>query len=484
LSESKKTLSMVLNALRASYKSIDIRAVLGKSNKEDVWYCIFLNVLLTNKDTNEIKKKQNERSICNIDGDRFKVVFDCREIDQIDFLLNEIKQGMIKVSGILVKPIGSGFETIHDNEIVRKEVRTAEDAHEYSYKLVYHTSMPDNPITTIRNLGITEDEMGLKLEEISYCLNIDSLNNANNIIIILPIYCKKLLLRPEDEGKYLARFQIHRSLTNNLKAKVKVFGEMNKFKDIYEPDLSKNITNDNAETEMVTISIPIIDRITIEPNDSIEIDIFHTTVHSILVTEHFWGNAVLPGKKYSFWLKNVIERIDPNLLVLESWLEGREKKEKRKDKDGKALDFEKAVAMLLSLCGLIVVHVGAEYEELTIQSRREIHRKTSASIDIVALSPGLQIKEIFLCQCTTDWNDQKVIDILNISNELRNMPEASETKIQPIVITQVETEKVLDSKAEAESKGVKVISMNDLRMLLVEINENKKPHESALSLLS
>lgn len=146
MSESKKkTLSMVLNALKASYKSIDIRAVLGKSNKEESWYCIVLNVLLTNKDTNEIKKKQNERKICHIDGEHFKVVFDCRKIDQLDFLLNEIKQGMIKVSGILVKPIGSGFETIHDNEIVTKECSAVENSHEYSYKLAYHTSMPDNP---------------------------------------------------------------------------------------------------------------------------------------------------------------------------------------------------------------------------------------------------------------------------------------------------------------------------------------------------
>ena len=81
------------------------------------------------------------------------------------------------------------------------------------------------------------------------------------------------------------------------------------------------------------------------------------------------------------------------------------------------------------------------------------------------------------------WNDQKIIDILNISNELRRLKEASQIKIHPIVITQVDTKKIINSKNTAESEGVKVITFEDLAMLLSHIKQNKKPHELAVSLL-
>lgn len=113
--------------------------------------------------------------------------------------------------------------------------------------------------------------MGVKLEEISYCLNMDSLINPNNIIILLPIYCKRLLVLPEDEGKYLARFHIHRSLVSKLKAKVKVFpnGELHKPKCIEIFDLSSN-DNFPEMTEMVTSSIPMIPALEIKQNDFIK----------------------------------------------------------------------------------------------------------------------------------------------------------------------------------------------------------------------
>jgi hypothetical protein len=469
MSESKKvTLSLILNILKKSYKSIDIRAILAKSDEDNSWYCVVLKILLTNQDVNQIKKKHSEMGICHIDSDRFKVAFECRKIDEIDLILNEIKQGRIKVSGTSSKLLGSSFETIREKEVTL----WVEETCEYKCKMAF-TSMIDSPITALHKLGIAEHEMGINLDEISYCLGMGSLRNPNNIIILLPIYCKRVL--SGDDGKYLAVFQIHRSLVSSLKGKVKIFhnGESH-IKNIQELDLSTDI---NVSEEMVMVNIPMTPKLKIKKTDYIEIDIFHKVVPSITITnERFWGSEVLASKKYSFWLKNVIERIDPELLVLKGWLEG-------KNDNTKPEDFEKAVAMIFSLSGLIVVHVGNEYENATVPARRNKYKKTSISIDIIALLPEPEVKEIFLCQCTTDWNDQKIIDILNISNELRRLKEASQIKIHPIVITQVESKKIINSKNTAESKGVNVIAFEDLAMLLSHINQNKKPHESALSLL-
>jgi hypothetical protein len=81
----------------------------------------------------------------------------------------------------MARPIGSDFETILD-KIVTREVGADEDTCGYKHKMVCYTSMADNPLTTIRNL--------------------------------------RLLPQHEERGKYQARFQFHKSLVSELKAKV------------------------------------------------------------------------------------------------------------------------------------------------------------------------------------------------------------------------------------------------------------------------
>jgi hypothetical protein len=162
---------------------------------------------------------------------------------------------------------------------------------------------------------------------------------------------------------------------------------------------------------------------------------------------------------------------------LESWLEGKNQKVYPED-------FEKAVSILLSLCGLRTMHVGEIYETTTVQSRRDVHTKTSVGLDIITLLPTQEDNDISLCQCVTDWKDEKINDILDISNELKQMLESEEIKIYPILITRVEAHKISASKAMAEALGIKVMTIDNLRVLLGEIRANKKPYEIAKSLIS
>jgi hypothetical protein len=85
-------------------------------------------------------------------------------------------------------------------------------------------------------------------------------------------------------------------------------------------------------------------------------------------------------RRRKYWTKTIVERIDPNLGILEKWL--RVGEEPR--------DFEIAVTTLLHLCGFNPLYVGAEYEDKTIQGRRNSHTKSAVSTDI-------------LCQCSTDY---------------------------------------------------------------------------------
>jgi hypothetical protein len=118
---------------------------------------------------------------------------------------------------------------------------------------------------------------------------------------------------------------------------------------------------------------------------------------------------------------------------LENWLSG--------GKEPK--DFEIAVTTLLHLCGFCPLHVGAEYEDKTIQGRRNSHTKSAVSTDIL-IPLSSEEEEIVLCQCSTDWNDQKVTDILNFTSEMRRKFEGiiDAPKLYPVVVTRVKKEQI------------------------------------------
>lgn len=109
----KNSLKMVLPVLKGTYKSIDIRAVLAKSKRDKLWYCIILKVHLTNQDVNTTKEKQKKGQVCRTNNNLLKVVFGCKRIDQIESFLKDIQKGKIKVNRILARPIGYGPFVFH-----------------------------------------------------------------------------------------------------------------------------------------------------------------------------------------------------------------------------------------------------------------------------------------------------------------------------------------------------------------------------------
>jgi hypothetical protein len=94
----------------------------------------------------------------------------------------------------------------------------------------------------------------------------------------------------------------------------------------------------------------------------------------------------------------------------------------------------------------------------------------------------LEDNEIFILQCTTDWNKYKIDEILDISNELRNIL-SDDIIVQPVLITAVEEDTISSSKESAEDRKVKVITIEQLRMLLDKIKEDEKPYQLVKSLL-
>jgi hypothetical protein len=158
---------------------------------------------------------------------------------------------------------------------------------------------------------------------------------------------------------------------------------------------------------------------------------------------------------------------------LENWLSGGKE----------AKDFEIAVTTLLHLCGFCPLHVGSEYEEKTIQRRRNGHTKSAVSTDILIPISSSE-EEIVLCQCSTDWNDQKVTDILNFTSEMRHQFEGliDAPKLYPVVVTRVKKEQIKKSIEHAAAEKVNIVDLNDLLYLLAEIKKGIRPFDLARSL--
>jgi hypothetical protein len=199
---------------------------------------------------------------------------------------------------------------------------------------------------------------------------------------------------------------------------------------------------------------------------------------SVRLTEQLWASEILPRKGNHDAPMKIIERIDPDLKILELWLEGKGNK-----KDDKPIEFERAVTILLSLCGFCAIHVGDKYETLPTQARHEAHRKSSAGTDVIVFTPS-EVDVIFLCQCTTNWNSRKIKDILDFSNEIRSILNTNQVRISPIIFTQLQTNQISASISDAEQQGVRVVTINELRKLLNKIRSGYKPHDSAASIMS
>jgi hypothetical protein len=130
------------------------------------------------------------------------------------------------------------------------------DESQYLHKMVF-IGMANNPITTIHSLGITDAEIGTDLTMLCYCLETRSINNPNNVIILFPVYYKRLPLLSDERGKYLAKFQIHERLVSSLFARVNVFFEGNikyvnhRYARIVTEEMGKPITQSIAEIDVL-----------------------------------------------------------------------------------------------------------------------------------------------------------------------------------------------------------------------------------------
>ena len=130
---------------------------------------------------------------------------------------------------------------------------------------------------------------------------------------------------------------------------------------------------------------------------------------------------------------------------------------------------------MLHLIGLNSVHVGDSYETATKEERLTIHKRSKIAIDIIAYPPSRD--EIFLCQCTTEWQTQKVIDLKDTLEEIRNTIGINHKfikKIYGLIFTVTPRTKIEQTVKNTIQDDIKVLTLEDLLALLDDVRKQNE----------
>jgi hypothetical protein len=175
-------------SLRDTYKALDIRALLIKEATE--WICIFLVITNTADNTNELiskyKNKNNRVKIPNLDN--LKVILESRQIDQIDSLINDIKNGFFSFGQIKAKLVNNNCKDL-EKGIVKVENTYSNNGYS-TVALLYPNNKNKSPLEVLTDHRINAKNFGLsQLIDIRIWFDVD-LSNTIDFIWIFPIYSK------------------------------------------------------------------------------------------------------------------------------------------------------------------------------------------------------------------------------------------------------------------------------------------------------
>jgi hypothetical protein len=263
-------LNQTYDELKATYRSIDIRVILGKSKikPNGKWTCVFLKIRLTREHPLDLKNSQKE--LGDIDRESFKALLDCREVKDFENLINELQNGSLTLKGINAVLQGSDYKNILNNIVAETKMYTTTTQREGFVHFGMFTSMTKSIVGVLESdLGLTENDYGGRLERIKKQLEIDIVQdgNNNNSVILFPVYCKRNRLFLSDRGKAAARFEMHRVLVNSCIATM-----TNPFTDEYAELECRKYMADQAE-EMPSILLPC--DFNLKPGGHIEVEIRH-----------------------------------------------------------------------------------------------------------------------------------------------------------------------------------------------------------------
>ena len=415
-----------------------MRGILAKSDIESKWRSIVLKIRLTKDSTTKLKEIHNtkEKKLGMIKRDKFKVVFETREIGCLSDILHELQKGVITLDGHQTELVGIDFQNIFDKEVVNSSSYVAANEEcGYLHKMVF-TSMPENPEQfTRQTLRISEEDQGIGFSQLHSWLdvNTDSLINPNNVLVIFPIYCKRLNLLPDERGKFLAKYNVHESLRANCVAKAAVLQKEQIVERLEFPLVDQNPSHYDGDT--VTITLPIIQ---ISEESYVTIAMYHKSLNILLTEETLPGNVILQVKGISLlhgfnqfkasrnFAEYVCSSDDDQQVVSTTWL--------------------------LSLLDFATLELGGYVHE-----DEKIYDDDRYAADILAYNADRQMFLVVDCTKTVPF-DNKIDKIRNAAEEINKR--IGENIFIPVIFSTVYCE---SSVSRATNVGVVIIDRRDIQ---------------------
>lgn len=451
-----KTLKDLIPVLRDTYRSIDIRAVLAKSKAESIWYSVVLKVLLTKDSRTELKQTQETKQskLGTIKREKFRVVFENKDVQQLESVLSEIKNGCLTLNGDRTKLVGADFQNIFQKDIVNDQLYTTPDQRSGNTHKMVFTAMPENPESFTRNiLQVTEEEQGIKFSEIYSWLDATpaSLVNPNNVLLIFPIYCKRLTLTSDEKGKFLTKYSIHRLLLSECLVKVKIFRNENI---VERPEFQMKEYIQSPYEDMATIRLPMTQ--TMLPIDYLELEVVHKSLEGIgLSCDTVYGSEISDKSERS---RKVEKTKFPLFSAFNHFRAGKNFADYILSYDNKKQEV--STTWLLALLDFVPVRLGA----VDKNDEKMCHEDRYAA-DIIAYTTNNEISSLVV-DCTTSVPPNDAID------KIRNTANQINLKIGitfvPTIFSSVEC---TSSIQHSRNSGVTIIDRNDIEELLKLISQ-------------
>jgi hypothetical protein len=212
------TLGEAISNLTSTYRFIDIRSIIGRQDLTNDWSCIFSKIRLTNVDSEKIKNMHSSRkeslAIEDNEQSRFRFLNECRDIQDLNDIINEIQKGQVTICGITSRLQCSTNEAL----TVQKYdyYSTLEERNGYHQWFIF---LPNNggrsTYKIAIDLEITQEDIGLNLELLNSWFDIPSdewNRNTNNLVLLMPIYVKRSEIFRSGGEKSLVKYLIHKEL--------------------------------------------------------------------------------------------------------------------------------------------------------------------------------------------------------------------------------------------------------------------------------
>jgi hypothetical protein len=219
--QTRRPLKKVIPHLQNTFKSIDIRGVVGKQKVTGQWKCIFLKIRLTVDNKSKVQEmyRNKRKDLAFHNNKKFRLIANCRDIQQLDPTIKEIEKGQITIQRSSSKFLSSKLMHLSDQPVPTNDYNfsTAEEKSGYKHWFVI-TSYPTGSSTQkiIEDLGLSTDDIPVDNDLIAEWLDIAPEQwekNFSNFVFVIPIYIKRIVLS-KNENKVFATYEVHESLVN------------------------------------------------------------------------------------------------------------------------------------------------------------------------------------------------------------------------------------------------------------------------------